>query len=144
MPSSDKVDDYFTRCQLAAYDARAAEPLSRSIEDYQQLAAQNLSAQSVEVASFPLATMEANKPLPLACGHQSGLAEQGGTPCVSSVIAPLLGNKDSLGAAEWAALCAKFAAFEAWQARKPATSVEQLGIARIREVSGGQTQGGDR
>ena len=51
----DKVSDYFTRCQLAAYDARAAVPLSRSAEDYQRLAAQNLSAQSQDVAAFPQA-----------------------------------------------------------------------------------------
>ncbi|HLY96392.1 MAG TPA: hypothetical protein VKO66_04185, partial [Sideroxyarcus sp.] len=61
----EKVDDYFTRCQLAAYDTRAAAPLSRAVEDYQQLAAKMLSAQSVEVAGFPLAAIAADKPLPL-------------------------------------------------------------------------------
>jgi hypothetical protein len=35
-------------------------------------------------------------------------------------------------------LCAKFVAFEAWQVNKPATSVEQLGIVRIREILGGK------
>ncbi|MDE2119014.1 MAG: hypothetical protein KGJ19_10550, partial [Betaproteobacteria bacterium] len=131
----DKVSDYFTRCQLAAYDARAAVPLSRSAEDYQQLAAQDLSAQSEEVANFPLATIEADKPLPLASGinpawqdRLDALREQ--------VVIPLLGNKKSLNAQDWAALCARFAPFEAWQAEKPASSVEQLGIARIREILG--------
>jgi len=48
----------------------------------------------------------------------------------------LLGNKRNLGAPEWVDLCARFAAFETWQAGKPATHVEQLGIARIREILG--------
>ncbi|MGA7749300.1 MAG: hypothetical protein WCA63_04065, partial [Gallionella sp.] len=135
----DKVDDYFTRCQLAAYDTRAAMPLSRSAEDYQHLAAQSLSAQSGEVANFPLATVEASKPLSMVSGINpawqrkvEALREQ--------TIMPLLGKKESLSASEWALLCAKFAAFEAWQAKKPETSVEQLGLVRIREVLGGKSR----
>ncbi len=131
----DKVSDYFTRCQLAAYDARAAVPLSRSAEDYQRLAAQELSAQSQEVAGFPLATIEAGKPLPLVSGINP--AWQARLDALrDQVVTPLLGNKESLGAQDWAALYARFAAFDAWQAEKPAGNVEQLGIARIREILG--------
>ena len=129
----DKVSDYFTRCQLAAYDGRAAVPLSRSAEDYQRIAAQSLSAQSQEVADFPLATVEADKPLPLVSGinpawqaRLDALREQ--------VVTPLLGNKKNLNAQDWVALCARFAAFEAWQAESPAGNVKQLGITRIREI----------
>ncbi len=131
----DKVGDYFTRCQLAAYDARAAVPLSRSAEDYQQLAAQSLSARSEAVANFPLATVEANKPLPLASGINP--AWQASVEALrEQVLLPLFGKKDSLSAAEWEVLCAKFSAFDAWQAGKPACQVEQLGIMRIREILG--------
>lgn len=131
----EKVGDYFTRCQLAAYDARAAVPLSRSAEDYQRLAAQNLSAESREVADFPLATIEADKPLSLTSGTNP--AWQGRLDALRDlVIKPLLGDKKSLSAQEWAALCARFAAFEAWLAEKPAGNVEQLGIARIRVILG--------
>jgi hypothetical protein len=131
----DKVDDYFTRCQLAAYDARAAVPLSRSAEDYQNLAAQSLSAQSLEVANFPLATVEANKLLPLVAGVNPAWLSKVEALRVQTIV-QLLGKKESLSAAEWTGICAKFAAFETWQADKPATSVEQLGIARIREIIG--------
>ena len=130
---NDKVGDYFTRCQLAAYDLRAAVPLSRSAEDYQQLAAQSLSAQSMDVANFPLATVEADKPLPLLTGINPAWQAK----LVSlreRVIVPLLGVRDTLSASEWASLCEKFAAFGAWQATKPATGVEQLGIAQLREI----------
>jgi len=131
----DKVDDYFTRCQLAAYDARAALPLSRSAEDYQRLAAQNLSAQSLEVANFPLATVEANKLLPLVSGINP--AWQGKLDILRErVVMSLFGNRESLSVQDWTELCAKFAAFETWQTEKPAGSVEQFGIARIREILG--------
>ena len=135
----DKVDDYFTRCALAAFDARTALPLSRSIEDYQHLAGQNLSAQNPEVAIFPLARVEANKPLSMVSdinpawqSKMEALREQ--------VIIPLLGNKENLSISEWTVLCARFAAFEAWQAKKPPTSAAQLGVARIREILGGKSK----
>lgn len=129
----EKVDDYFTRCQLAAYDARAAVPLSRSTEDYQKLAAQSLSAQNQEVANFPLATVQANKALPLLVGiNPAWLAQV--HELRAQVIVPLLGSKDSLDETVWVELCSRFASFEAWLAEKPVTGVEQLGIARIREM----------
>jgi len=129
----DKVSDYFTRCQLAAYDVRAAVPLSRSVEDYQRLAALDLSAQNQEVATFPLATVEADKPLPLVSGINPAWQDRLDA-LRERVVTPLLGNKKSLSAQDWGSLCARFAAFEAWQAEKPAGSTEQLGIARIREI----------
>jgi hypothetical protein len=136
-----KVDDYFIRCQLAAYDARAAMPLSRSAEDYLHLAAQNLSAQSIEVANFPLATVEAGKPLPLISGINPAWQDQMKT-LLEQIVVPQLGKKESLSASEWAALCAKFAAFEVWQAGKPVNSVEQLGILRINEIVGSKHKAG--
>ncbi|MBK9160257.1 MAG: hypothetical protein IPM27_01570 [Nitrosomonadales bacterium] len=133
----DKVGDYFTRCQLAAYDARAAVPLSRSADDYGNLAAQSLSPQHQEVANFPLATVEANKPLPLLSGINPAWQEKVGD-LRERVIVPLFGKKESLDAAEWATVCARFTAFEAWLAKKPANSVEPLGIARVRALLGSE------
>ena len=130
----DKINDYFTRCQLAAFDTRAAAPLNRSIEDYQQLAIQSLSAQSAEVACFPLAGIAANRPLSLIEGVNP--AWQTRLDALRArVVAPLLGMNETLDAVQWAALCAKFAAFEAWQAAKPNSCAEQLGVKRIREIS---------
>ena len=137
------MDDYFTRCAMSAYDSRAAIPLSRSVEDYQHLAAQNLSAQKPEIANFPLAGVEADKPLPLVSGINP--AWQGKVEALrQQAIIPLLGNKENLSISEWTELCARFVALEAWQAKKPASSVEQLGAARIREILGGKLKGGDR
>ncbi|MBA2659163.1 MAG: hypothetical protein H0U72_06340 [Nitrosospira sp.] len=133
----EKVSDYFTRCQMAAYDARAAVPLSRSTEDYQGIAAQTLSAQNTDIANFPLATVEADKPLPSISGINPAWQKQI-EALRELAIVPLFGKKENLLASEWAALCAKFAAFEAWQATKPATSTEQLGIARLWEIFGGK------
>ena len=130
----EKVNDYFTRCGLAAYDIRAAIPLSRSAEDYQGVAAQTLSVQSVDIANFPLATVEADKPLPLVAGINPAWQKQI-EALREHAIVPLLGKKESLSAAQWATLSARFEAFEAWQAAEPAGNVEQLGVARLREIA---------
>src|SRR5262249_24534290 len=60
-----KVDDYFTRCRLAALDGRAAALLAGSEDEIAQLAARELSAASPEVARLPLSKIEAGRPLPL-------------------------------------------------------------------------------
>ncbi len=132
----EKIDDYFTRCQMAAYDVRAASPLSRSAEDYQKLAAQTLSAGNLEVAGFPLATIEADKPLPLTSGINPAWRDKIEALRVK-VVGPLLGDKRGISSAEWISLCARFASFAAWQNAKPDSPVGGLGIARLREILSG-------
>ena len=135
----EKITDYFTRCQMAAYDDRSALPLSRSTEDYQKVAAQSLSAASDELAGFPLAGIAPDKPLPLSSALNP--AWQGKIAALrENVLQPVLGHKESLGAGEWAALCDKFSLYETWQAAKPGSMVGELGIARIREILAGTHQ----
>lgn len=130
-----KVEDYFTRCRMAAYDPRAAAPLSRSVEDYQELAAQDLGTTDA-VAAFPLAVVGAGKPLPLLEAlNPAWMAAL--RALRDEVVIPLFGDKDTLTAAEWGVLCAKFTALENWLLEKPAGSVEKLGIERIRTILDG-------
>lgn len=130
----EKVSDYFTRCRMAAYDTRAAAPLSRSADDYKDIAAQMLSAHNSEVAAFPLATIEPDKPLPLTSGINPAWQKQIDA-LRARVIEPQYGKqKEFLPASEWEAICDRFAAFEAWQADRPAGSVAQLGAARLAEI----------
>lgn len=134
----DKIDDYFIRCQMAIYDERAALPLSRSVEDFQQLAAQCLSAQNDEVAAFPLAIIAAGKPLPLRAGINPAWQDKIDALC-QLVLQPLLGERQSLVFEEWQVLCARFDAFAAWQKANPAPQLGELGILRVREIlSAGQ------
>ncbi len=135
----EKVSDYFTRCRMAAYDVRAAVPLSRSTDDYKDIAAQTLSARNDNIAAFPLATIEPDKPLPLISGINPAWQKQIDA-LRQQVIEPHYGKKEALPASEWEALCDKFTAFEAWQAAKPACSAELLGAARLQEIAGSDHQ----
>ncbi|SOD16786.1 hypothetical protein [Nitrosomonas ureae] len=128
-----KIDDYFTRSKLAEFDQRASDPLNPALTEYEALTSKNLSADSEEVAAFPLAKVEAKKPLPLDNGINpawiEALAE-----FKKKVVTPLLGNKDNLSHGDWQELCNKFAAYQAWLKAKRGAAVEPLGIKRVRAI----------
>ncbi|MEW6488299.1 MAG: hypothetical protein AB1578_10375 [Thermodesulfobacteriota bacterium] len=132
-----KVDDYFTRCRLAAFDARAAGPLNRAEAEYAALAGKVLSPAEEDLAGFPLAQVAAGKPLPLQEGLNPAWAEAVGR-LRDQVVKPLLGARAELTLEEWKGLSAKFAAHEAWLAAKAGSAVEKLGLARVREILAGK------
>src|ERR1035438_4881417 len=49
-----KVDDYFTRCRLAAFDPRASNALNRDEKEYLALSAKDLTTTNVEIAGFQI------------------------------------------------------------------------------------------
>ena len=61
----DKVDDYFTRCRLAAFDERAATALNPADTTYADLAVQALGTGGEGVAALPLALVGPGRGLPL-------------------------------------------------------------------------------
>ncbi|MEK6696299.1 MAG: hypothetical protein AABY98_03965 [Candidatus Deferrimicrobiota bacterium] len=126
-----KVEDYFQRCRLAAYDGRSAALLGPAEADYQKLAATTLRGDTEAVAGFPLAVAAAGKALPLADGLNPVYADAVRRFAVEIVL-PVLGNAESLADDGWGTICARFAPYEAWLETKPATAVEKLGEERVR------------
>ena len=132
-----KVEDYFARARLAAFDGRALAALNRSETEYLALAAKDLTVTAAEVAGFPLARIAADAPLPLLTGVNPAWAAALAT-LHAAVVTPIYGaDKLTLTAAEWAALNAQFAAYETWLGAKAGSSVEKLGLARAKEILGG-------
>jgi hypothetical protein len=134
-----KVDDYFSRCQLAAFDPRSLGALNRQESEYLAFADKQLTMASPEVAGFPLAKIEAGKALPLNDGVNPAWAGALVTFQFAAVKS-LLGEKNSLTEADWNLLNAKLAAFENWSAGKVGAVVEKIGLARVREILGGGAQ----
>jgi hypothetical protein len=129
-----KVDDFFARCRLAAFDGRALAAVNRSETEYLALAAKDMSITAEEVAGFPLAKIEPNASLPLAGAVNPAWAGALAT-LSTAAVAPLLGaGKTTLTEADWSALRAKVAAYDGWTGGKPATSTEKLGLTRLREL----------
>lgn len=135
-----KVDDYFARCRLAAFDSRAAAPLNRAEADFVALAAKDLTISSEDIARLPLAHVEPGRALPLGGGVNPAW-QAAVENLVASAVTPLLdAGKTILTEGDWAALQAMVAPFNAWAAAKPATSVEKLGLVRVRELLAGDAK----
>jgi hypothetical protein len=130
-----KIDDFFARCRLAAFDSRALAALNRQESEFLAVAAQDLKITNEEVSGFPLARIEAGKALPLTEGVNP--AWSGALAALQkAVVTPIFGtNKTTLTADEWTTLTGKLAPYEAWLAAKPATPVEKLGLPRIQAIN---------
>jgi hypothetical protein len=134
-----KVDDYFGRCRLAAFDGRSQPLLNRKEEEYLVFAGKEMSITVAEMAEFPLAKVEPNKALPLTEGLNPAWAGAIAA-LVAAAVKPLLGDKTVLTEADWSALQAKVAPFNDWQASKAGASVEKLGAARLAAILGGKAK----
>ncbi|MBW8780947.1 MAG: hypothetical protein JF599_03535 [Verrucomicrobia bacterium] len=130
-----KIDDYFSRTRLAAYDARALAALNRSETDYLDLAAKDLTITSAEIAGFPLARIAASQPLPLAEDAVNPAWASALATLRNDALAPIFGpDKTSLSESEWTSLKARLAAYENWAALKAGAVVAPLGLERIKAV----------
>ena len=115
---SAKVDDWFVRCNMAAFDVRAGDALNASGDALAALSAATLTAAEPGIAALPLARVEAGAALPLSTGINPAWA----APMVAlrdTVVTPLLGARDSLDAAAWQSVKDQLAPYAAWQAAKP-------------------------
>lgn len=132
-----KVDDYFARCRLAAFDGRALAALNRSEAEYLAIAAKDMKISSEEVAGFPLARIEAGRPLPLLQGVNPAWSSALARLHAEAVTPALGGGVTELSEADWTALKGRLSAYETWLAAKAGATVEKLGAARAAEILGG-------
>ena len=133
----EKVEDYFTRCQLAAFDSAAHQALNPSEADFSALAHDSLSLSHEAMRRLPLASIEAEKPLPLS-GRVNPAWADALVRLRDLAVVPLLGTEgETLSEMEWRQLNARLSPFEQWQTEKQGQAVERLGMDRIRALLNG-------
>ncbi|MRD72610.1 hypothetical protein GH865_05015 [Rhodocyclus tenuis] len=130
-----KIDDYFTRCRLAAFDARATTALNGSDADFLALGARLLANADADAAALPLARVEADRPLPLTHGVNPAWAGAL-QDFIERVLTPLAESASTtatttLTEEDWCHVCGRFAAYLDWQASKPATPLSDAISARF-------------
>lgn len=128
----DKIDDYFARCRLAAYDARALAALDH--EELKTLDAAT-AMDSPQVAHLPVALIGAGRALPLQEGINPAWAM-----AMTGFRSRCCADQATLTEADWQALLTRFAAFRQWSAQKQGAAVEKLGIDRIRAILAGKSR----
>ncbi|MFN7140412.1 MAG: hypothetical protein ACK4UN_13830 [Limisphaerales bacterium] len=128
-----KLDDYFARCDVAAFDSRATTPLNRSESEFSLMAVKDLTPDAEEIRCLPLALVTGRRALPL-----DGQLNPAWTPAMENfkrkVVTPLLGEGRELRQEDWEQLKSKFAPHGRWLSDKPDTPVQKLGVARLREI----------
>lgn len=126
----DKINDYFTRVDLVAYDARSAISMAASEDDLTRLGAGSL------------ASLDCLQELPLANLEQTGgiRFSQGINPAWQAdmqafyllIVVPRFGEIDSMSHEQWLAIQAQAAPYFAWQTQQPEVAI--LGQLSLDEV----------
>jgi hypothetical protein len=125
-----KIDDYFSRCHIAAYDARALAAVNRKEEEYLDVAAKDLDVTAAEFAHFPIALVAADRPIPLGKGCNPAWQERL-EALRTKVVSPLLGEREALTEADWRTVLDRFAPLRAYLADVAGKSVQALGAERV-------------
>ena len=133
-----KLDDYFTRCNLAAYDPKAEEALNPALTAYEAISAHELSLDA-DLVHFPVARIEANRPLPLETGVNPAWAQALAT-FKTLVVIPLFGDVESLEQSRWEQIKSTLKPHEEWLAAKAGAEVESLEAVRLQELLDGDSR----
>ncbi len=129
-----KVEDFFVRCRLAAFDARAGIAMNAGDEAFTTLAGGSLTTEAEGIAALPLARVAADAALPLATGVNPAWAQRLAV-LRDSVVTPFIGERDSLSEAEWTTLKDKLAPYSAWLAGKPDPAAEGDGVRELERLA---------
>ncbi|MFA5123752.1 MAG: hypothetical protein WC493_21585, partial [Zavarzinia sp.] len=119
----EKLDDFFVRCRLAAFDTRAGEAMNASDDALKSLGAAALSSAHADIAALPLARVGAGATVPLGAGSDSGINPAWGPRIAAlreAAVVPLLGARDAISESDWLAIQDQLAGYVAWQAARPA------------------------
>ena len=131
---AEKVEDWFVRCRLAAFDARASVALNAADATLIALGDATLNADAQSIAALPLAHVQAGAVLPLGNGLNPAWAARMAT-LQQAAIQPLLGERALLTEADWKALKDQLAPYAAWLAAKPDAAVEADAVRQLERLA---------
>ena len=133
MAVKDKIDDFFMRCKLASFNADSASVLDVSSAKIGEISGNNLAASTDEIATYPLARVNAEHKLPL--GKEINPAWAAAMANLKKlVIDKEFKDAEYLTEEQWLGILAKFAAYNAWMGAKKGAEVEGLGYETAKNI----------
>ena len=129
-----KIDDYFTRCRITAFDARGAIALAGQDSELIALSTHSLSAGDPELARLPLAKIDPAARLPLRAGTNPAWSAQL-VAFVEQAVTPILGARDVLTPTDFAAITDRISAYEKYRADEPKTKVDGLAAEWLEKLA---------
>ncbi|WP_234983561.1 hypothetical protein [Pseudacidovorax sp. RU35E] len=116
-----KVDDFFARCNVAAFDPQAVPALNPAAAAYDVLAGSAIDTHSPALAALPLAPVAPGRTLPMA-GRVNPAWADALAKLRERAVAPLLGTAlEAIDEGQWALLRERLAACRRWLASRPPT-----------------------
>jgi hypothetical protein len=122
----DKINDYFMRCKLAAFDEDSTAALDVSVARFEAISDKNLATCNDEISSYPLARVSKKKELPLVEGINP--AWEGAFAELKRLVFDVdFPKQKTLSEEDWQSVVAKFKPYETWLSQKKGEVVESLG-----------------
>lgn len=124
-----KVKDYFVRAKLASFSPESAAKLDVQTALIESISADNLTGKTEEIAAYPIARITDKAELPVDAAINPAWASRFTT--LMAIVKP---KGKVISEADWTAIGAEFAAYNAWKAAKKGTEVEALGLETIHKL----------
>lgn len=133
MAVKDKVEDFFMRCKLASFNTDSAAVLDVSSAKIGEISGNNLAASTDEIATYPLARVNAEHQLPL--GKEVNPAWAGAIATLKALVVDKEYKKaEYITEDQWFGILAKFNAYNAWMGTKAGAAVESLGYDAAKAI----------
>lgn len=127
----DKVDDFFVRCKLAAFNEEQKGALEMTEDQLLAISGQNLATNIGELAKYPVARV--SDKCELEFDDKINPAWQGKIASFRSLVGEKLSGS-GMSEGEWTAIGKSFDAYKAWLGEKAGTEVESLGTEAVRKI----------
>ena len=123
-----KVKDYFVRAKLASFSPESAAKLDVQTSLIETISADNLTGKTEDIAAYPIARITGKAELALDATINPAWAAQFAT--LMGIVKP---TGKVITEADWAAIGAAFAAYNAWKGAKKGAEVEALGLDAVKK-----------
>jgi hypothetical protein len=134
-----KIEDYFLRCRLSEFNPDSSDILNSLDSRYEEIRHKDLSGCIEEIASFPLARIEAKNTLSLRKGINPAWRKSL-TDFDVLIMKQLFPGKEYLDEPDLEVICSTFDDYTRWLSEKEGACIEKLGLVRIREILSGRSK----
>lgn len=134
-----KINDFFIRCRLAAFDPQSTEILNLQVARVETITAKNLSDCEAEIAAYPLAKIVAGSALSVSTGINPAW-ETAVLTFKRLTVDPLFPDRESITELEWKKIAEVFNPYANWLSEKEGAGVEPLGVDRLKSILTGASK----
>ncbi|MBR4266940.1 MAG: hypothetical protein IKQ46_12880 [Bacteroidales bacterium] len=128
-----KIQDYFVRCKMVAFNKETYSAMELPIEQLAQITTENLSEKLSELAKYPIARISDKCELPLN-GEINPAWENAFAEVKRLIFDVDFAGKTSITEAEFLTIEPKLKSYQEWISAKKGAKVESVGLEKINQL----------